>query len=106
MGTTKTPAQTAFRGAHMLTSVMTTGVPSALLTVLFGALLWVRLDTVWSEEHVMHWLSLGALGAGAGAGASVLHSFMPSETAMGPAMAVAVLAALGWWGYKRGWRHW
>jgi hypothetical protein len=88
------------------TALLATGIPSALLTILFGALLWVRLDTVWSEERIAHWLSLGALGAGTGVAATAFHSFIPTEASMQPALVIAVVAALGWWSIKRGWRYW
>ena len=90
----------------MLTSVFTAGAPTALLTVLFGALLWIRLDTIWSEERLGHWASLGALGAGVGGLSTLVHGFVPVDAWMQVAVAVSVVAAMGWWAAKRGWQHW
>lgn len=89
----------------MLSIVWSVGVPSALLTVLLGALLWIRLDTVWSEEQPVNWLKLFGVALGAGVLATLLYVVDPAGQPIQPAFATAVLAALGWWIRLRGWRN-
>lgn len=55
----------------MLSLVIAVGLPTALL--------WVRLDTVWREERLTHWLQL--------------------------AFATAVVGSLAWWARLRGWQR-
>lgn len=89
----------------LLSLVMSVGLPSTLLTMLLGALLWVRLDTVWSQERLGHWLKLAVVAVGAGVLATLLYAIDPAGQPIQPAFATAVLASLGWWVRLRGWQN-
>jgi hypothetical protein len=84
----------------MLDFALSTGLPAAMLAMLFAALMWMRIDTVWSEVHPLHWLSLASLGPVAALLATLLHAVMPSATAVEPALLVAVSVSLTWWGLR------
>jgi hypothetical protein len=83
--------------------VLSIALPASILTFLLGALLWVRLDTVWSEERIKPWAQLAGLAVIAGPFAAALYSIDPAGQPIQPVFAVAVLAALGWWVRLRGW---
>ena len=89
----------------MLSLVIAVGLPASLLTVLLGALLWVRLDTVWREEQLSHWAQLGAAALAAGALATALYALDPAGQPVQPAFATAVVGALAWWARLRGWQR-
>lgn len=89
----------------MLAIALSVAVPASLLTFLLGSLLWVRLDTVWSEERIKPWLGLAALAVIAGPFAAALYSIDPAGQPIQPVFAVAVLVALGWWIRLRGWAN-
>ncbi|MEI6665850.1 MAG: hypothetical protein WCL53_06810 [Chloroflexota bacterium] len=78
-------------------------IPASLLTFLLGSLLWVRLNTVWSEERLAPWLQLAGLSLITGPLAAGLYAIDPAGQPIQPVFAVAVLAALGWWVRLRGW---
>ena len=89
----------------MLPLVIAVGLPAAMLTLLLGALLWVRLDTVWREERFSHWAQLVAVAVAAGALATGLYALDPAGQPVQPAFATAVIGALAWWARLRGWQR-
>jgi len=93
------------RGVAMLSLVIAVGLPATLLTLLLGALLWVRLDTVWREERLSHWLQLAAIAVVAGLLACGLYALDPAGQPVQPAFATAVVGSLAWWARLRGWQR-
>jgi hypothetical protein len=84
----------------MLEFAFSTGLPAALLAVLFATLMWMRIDTEWSAVHPLHWASLGSLAPLAGILAMVVHWALPGAMPVEPALLAAVSTALTWWGLR------
>jgi hypothetical protein len=82
----------------MLDFAFSTGLPAAVLAVLFAVLMWMRIDTEWREVPRLHWLSLASLAPVAGLLAMAAHWSMPEVMAVEPALLASVACALTWWG--------
>ena len=84
----------------MLEFAFSTGLPAALLAVLFATLMWMRIDTAWGEVRALHWLSLASLVPFTGLLAAALHWAMPDAMPVEPALLASVSTALTWWGLR------